>query len=77
MPLFCTTAAIGYRLWDIGNGIFSPDIRYPIADIRLPIRELRARAFSRFLASYSALFFSRESTVVHTAFQRVLTITSR
>lgn len=32
--------------------------------------------FIRFLASYSARFFSRESTVVHTAFQRVFVRTS-
>ena len=70
------------RIWDIGNGIAEklqliPALwfRYPISDIRHP--RFSVRAFSRFLASYSERFFSRESTVVHTAFQRDLRSPSR
>lgn len=72
--LLFTTADIGQRTSDMGaaTDFRSAEVRFPMSDVRF-----FSRSFSRFLASYSAHFFLHLSTIVHTAFQRSRSISSR
>jgi hypothetical protein len=56
------------------------DVRLSMSDVRCPMSAVRCprfrRLISRFLASYSGHDFRRLSTVVHTVFQRVFSMSS-
>ena len=65
---------------EMGNGKWAAEMLTPGAHFPFSISDFRRSFLARFiriLASYFRQFFLRLSTVVHTAFQRVSSITSR